>query len=57
MIEHQSVQKFALDDVLVDCVENELKDAIWRSGKEFIRDGLTDAIQSDCWQKLEEVSE
>ena len=41
MIEHQSAKKLALDDVVVDCVGNGLKDAIWR----VIGDGLTDAIQ------------
>ena len=34
--------------MLIDCVGNGLKDAIWRSYEEFFGDGLTDAIHSDC---------
>ena len=40
MIEHQSAQKFALDNVLIDCVGNGLKDAIWRIMKCFSKMGL-----------------
>ena len=43
--------------MLVDYIENGLKDAIWRNDDEFFEDGLIDAIQSDCWLKLEEVLE
>ena len=42
MIEDQSAQKFALEDVLVDYVGNGLTDAIWRDGGQ--EDGLIDAI-------------
>ena len=47
MIEHYSTQKFALDDVLIDYIGNELKDYIQRNDEEFFGDGLIDAIQSD----------
>ena len=40
MIEHQSAQKFTLDTVLVDCVGNGLKDAIWRGDEELSEMGL-----------------
>ena len=40
MIEHYSDQKFALADVLVDCVENGLIDSIWRGDKELLEIGL-----------------
>ena len=35
MIKQQSAQKFALDAVVVDCVGNGLKDAIWRDDGEL----------------------
>ena len=34
--------------MLVDYGGNGLKYAIWRSDEEFVGDGLTNAIQSDC---------
>ena len=44
MIEHQSAYKFTLADarsnVLVDCIGNTLKDAIWGGNKELSEMGL-----------------
>ena len=40
MIGHQSAQKFALEDVLVDYVGNGLKDAIWRDNGKLLDMGL-----------------
>ena len=40
MIEHYSAQKFELDDVVVDCVGNWLKDTIWRDDGELSEMGL-----------------
>ena len=40
MIGHQSAQKFALDDVVVDGIGNGLKDAIWRGDEKLSEMGL-----------------
>ena len=40
MIEHYSAQKFTLDDVVVDCVGNRLKDAMWRNDGKLLEMGL-----------------
>ena len=48
MIEHQSAQKFALDDVVIDYVKNGLKDAIWRGDGEFSEMGLQMPSKGDC---------
>ena len=47
MIEHKSAQKFTLDDVLVDCVGNGLKDAIWRIMASLLEMGLRMPSKSD----------
>ena len=48
MIEHQSAQKFALDDVVVDCVGNGLTDAIWKDDEELSDMGLQMPSKGDC---------
>ena len=48
MIEHQTAQKFALDDVVVDCVGNGLKDAIWRDDGGMSGMGLQIPSKGDC---------
>ena len=55
MIEHYSAQKFALDDVLVDYIGNELKDAIWRDNGKLLEMGLKIPFESGCWQKSDQV--
>ena len=40
MIEHLSAQKFVLDNVVVDCIRNGLKDAIWRNDGQLLEMSL-----------------
>ena len=40
MIGHQSAEKFALEDVMVDGIGNGLKDAIWRRDGKLLETGL-----------------
>ena len=52
MIEHQSAQKFALDDVMVDCIGNRLKDSIWRNDGQLLEMGLQMPSRGNrnCWR-------
>ena len=54
MIEHQMPKKFALEDVLVGYVGNELKDAIWRGNGQLLEMGLKMPSEGDCiWTVFE----
>ena len=48
MIEHQSAQKIALDDIVVDCVGNGLKYTIQRNYGQFLEMGLKMPSEGDC---------
>ena len=51
MIGHQSAQKFALDDVVVDGVGNGLKDAIQKDDGKLLEMGLQIPSKNDCWKE------